>query len=144
MEVWGSANMFTYPLFCSYRKNIRLITFSERLAHTEPLFLQLNILPIDKLIQDRAGLLMYKMYNGLHPPTITNMYIKNSDVHNHNIRHKNYLHVSMAHSDLYATSFYCSSILIWNEIMNKIEVSISFPQFKIVLKQYLVVNNLKT
>ena len=34
--------------------------------------------------------------------------------------------------------------VIWNEIMNKIEVSISFPQFKIVLKQYLLVNNLKT
>ena len=112
----------------------------------ELLFLQLNILPIDKLIQDRIGLFMYKMYNGLHPPTINNMYIKNSDVHNHNIRHKNYLllHVSMAHSELYAKSCYCSSILIWNEIMNKVEVSISFPQFKIVLKQYPLVNNLKT
>ena len=59
---------------------------------------------------------MYKMYNGLHPPTINNMYIKNSDVHNHNTRHKNYLHVSMAHGDLYAKSFYCSSILIWNDL----------------------------
>ena len=49
----------------------------------------------------------------------------------------------MAHSDLYAKSFYCSSILIWNEIMNKIEVSISFPQFKILLKHYLLVNSLK-
>ena len=49
----------------------------------------------------------------------------------------------MAHSDLYAKSFYCSSILIWNEIMNKIEVSISFPQFKILLKRYLLVNSLK-
>ena len=78
------------------------------------------------------------------PLTICIMYIKNSDVHNHNTSHKNYLHVSMAHSDLYAKSFYCSSTLIWNEIMNKIEVSISFPQFKIVLNQYLLVNNLKT
>ena len=104
-------NMFTYPLFCSYRKNIRLITFLERLAHKEPLFLQLNIPPIDKLIQNRIGLFMYKMYNGLHPPSINNMYIKNSDVHNHNTSLK-----IMAHSDLYAKSFYCSSILIWNEI----------------------------
>ena len=48
---------------------------------------------------------MYKMYNGLHPPTINNMYIKNSDIHTHNTRHKNYLHVSMAHSDLYAKVF---------------------------------------
>ena len=145
VEVWDSAKyVHLSPILLLQKKIIRLITFSERLAHTEPLFLQLNILPIDKLIQDRIGLFMYKMYNGLHPPTINNMYIKNSDIHTHNTRHKNYLHVSMAHSDLYAKSFYCSSILIWNEIMNKIEVSISFPQFKIVLKQYLLVNNLKT
>ena len=84
------------PYFALTEKNIRLITFSERLdTDTEPLFLQLNILPIDKLIQDRIGLFMYKMYNGLHPPTINNMYIKNSNVHNHNTRHKNYLHVSL-------------------------------------------------
>ena len=73
------------------------------------------------------------MFYGLHPPTINNMYLKNCDVHNHNTRH----------SDLYAKSFYCSSILIWNEIMNKIEVSISFLQFKILLKHYLLVNSLK-
>ena len=145
VEGWGSAKYVHLSLILLLQKKIiRLITFSERLAHTEPLFLQLNILPIDKLIQNRIGLFMYKMYNGLHPPTINNMYIKNSDIHTHNTRHKNYLHVSMAHSDLYAKSFYCSSILIWNEIMNKIEVSISFPQFKNVLKQYLLVNNLKT
>ena len=53
-----------------------------------------------KLIQDRIRLFMYKMYYGLHPPTINNMYIKKSDVHNHNTRHRNYLHVSMAHSDM--------------------------------------------
>ena len=83
------------PLLCSYR-NIRLITFSERLAHTEPLLLQLNILQI--LNQARIGL--YKFLNGLHPQSTINnmyMYVKNSDVHNHNTRHKNYLHVLMAY-----------------------------------------------
>ena len=144
VEVWGSAkSVHLSPILLLQKKIIRLITFSERLAHTEPIFLQLNILPIDKLIQDRIGLFMYKMFHGLHPPTINNLYIQNCDVHNHNTRHRNYLHVSMAHSDLYAKSFYCSSILIWNEIMNKIEVSISFPQFKILLKRYLLVNSLK-
>ena len=49
--------------------------------------------------------------------------------------------VSMAHIDLYEKSFYCSSILIWNEIMNKIDVSVSFPQFKVVY--LLVINSLK-
>ena len=122
MEVWGSAKYFhVSPILLLQKKIIRLITFLERLAQSEPLFLELNTLPIDKLIQDRIGLFMYKMHNGLHPPTINNMYIKNSDVQYHNTRHKNYLHVSMAHSDLYTKSFYCSSILIWNEIMNKMD-----------------------
>ena len=81
------------------------------------------------------------MYHGLHPPTI-NTYIKNCHVHNHNTRHRNYLHVSMTHSDLYAKSFYCSNILNWNELMIKCEVSVSIPQFKILLKHYLLDNNL--
>ena len=88
VEVWGSAKYVVLsPILILQKKNIRLTSFSERLAHAEPLFLQLNILPIDKLIRDRIGLFMYKMYNGLHPTTINNMYIKNSDVHNHNTRH---------------------------------------------------------
>ena len=107
VEVWGSAKYVHLSPIMLLQKNIRLITFSECLAHTEPLFLRLNILSIDKLIQDRIEQFMYKMYSGLHPPTINNIYIKNSDVHNHNTIHKYYLHVSMAHSDLYAKSFYC-------------------------------------
>ena len=81
---------------------------------------------------------MYKMYYSLHPPTINIMYIKNCDVHNHNTRHRYYHHVSMAHSDLYAKSFNCSSILIWNDIMNKIIVRVSCPQFKILVKAILI------
>ena len=74
VEVWGSANsVHLSPILLLQKKIIRLITFSERLAHTEPIFLQLNILPIDKLIQDRIGLFMYKMFHGLHPPTINPM-----------------------------------------------------------------------
>ena len=120
VEVWGSAKfVHLSSILLLQKKIIRLITFSERLAHTEPLFLQLSILPIDKLIQDRIGLFMYKMYNGLHPPTINNMYIKNSDVHNHNSRHKNYLHVSMAHSD-----FFCGNLISSRPIDLKIVLNV--------------------
>ena len=63
VEVWGSGkSVHLSPILLLKKKMIRLITFSERLAHTEPIFLQLNILPIDKLIQDRIGLFMYKCF----------------------------------------------------------------------------------
>ena len=78
-----SSNVHIYK-----KKFVRTITFSDRLAHTEPLFLNLDILPIDKLIQNRIGLFMYKMFHGLHPIGISVMYSQNCDVHSHDTRKK--------------------------------------------------------
>ena len=118
----------------------KVVTFSDRLSHTEPLFLNLDILPIDKLIQNSIGLFMYKMFYGLHPIGI--MYSQNCDVHSHDTRKKNNLHVAIGYSDLYAKSFYCTSIIIWNNIMNKINIAVSFPKFKKLRKSYLHCNTL--
>ena len=66
------------------------------------------------------------------------MYSQNCDVHSHDTRKKSNLHVAIGHSDLYAKSFYCTSIIIWNNIMNKINIAVSFPKFKKLLTlQYL-------
>ena len=46
-------------------------------------------------------------------------------------------------SDFYTKSFYCSSILIWNDIMRNVDVSVSLFKFKKDLKLYLLNNNLK-
>ena len=119
------------------KKIVRTITFSDRLAHTEPLFLNLDILPIDQLIQNRIGLFMYKMFYSLHPIGISVMYSQNCDVHNHDTRKKNNLHIAIGHSDLYAKSFCCTSIIIWNNIMYKIDIAVSFSKFKKILKSYL-------
>ena len=128
VEVWGSAKYdHLSPILLLQKKIIRLITFSERLAHTEPLFLQLNILPIDKLIKDRIGLFMYKMYNGLHPPTINStMFIA--------LRIVIFIIITLDIKIIFMSLWHIVTcmqkvfiVLIWNEIMNKIEVSISFP-----------------
>ena len=37
------------PLKLIQKKIVRVITFSDKLAHTAPLFKQLNILPLNKL-----------------------------------------------------------------------------------------------
>ena len=87
-------------------------------------------------------LFMYKMFHGLHPIGISAMYSQNCDVHSHDTRKKNNLHVAIGHSDLYAKSFYCTSIIIWNNIMNKINIAVSFPKFKKLLKSYLHCNTL--
>ena len=72
------------------------------------------------------------------------MYTQNLNVHTHNTRQKHHLHVSTGSSDFYTNSFYCSSILIWNDIMHRnVDVSVSLFKFKTDLKLYLLNNNLK-
>ena len=48
-------------------KNVRIMTFSSYYAHTAPIFKDLKILTIDKLIVHRIGVTMYKYGNGLLP-----------------------------------------------------------------------------
>ena len=66
------------------------------------------------------------------------MYTQNLNVHTHNTRQKHHLHVSTGSSDFYTKSFYCSSILIWNDIMKNVDVSVSLFKFKKKLKLYLL------
>ena len=41
-------------------KNIRIMTFSQCDAHSKPLFMKLHILDLEKLINHRIALMMYK------------------------------------------------------------------------------------
>ena len=41
------------------------------------------------------------------------------------------------------TTVNCSSILIWNDIMNKVDISVSLFKFKKLLKLYLLSNDLR-
>ena len=58
-------------------------------------------------------------------------------------KQKYHLHVATGDSDFYTKSFYCSSILIWNDIMNKVDISVSLFKFKKLLILYLLSNDLR-
>ena len=113
------------------------------MAHTNPIFKNLHVLPIDKLIHNRIGVFMYTIFYKLQPTIINNMYTQNLNVYTHNTIQKYHLHVSTGSSDFYTKSFYCSSILVWNDIMRNVDVSVSLFKFKKELKLYLLNNNEK-
>ena len=135
MEVWGCAkSVHLSPLKLIQKKIVRVITFSDRLAHTAPIFKQLNILPLDKLILHRIGLFMYKIQHNMHSSVINEMYLQNHNIYDYNTRQKFQLHVSKGQTDLYAKGFHCSSILIWNEITKHVNTVVPCFQFKLLLK----------
>ena len=63
------------PLYLTQKKIIWIITFSHYISHTQPLFQDLSILPLEKLVLYRIALIMYKMSNSLIPKTMSDLYI---------------------------------------------------------------------
>ena len=70
------------------------MTFSPYLAHTDPLFKSLEILPIDKNFIDRIRIIIFKVTYELIPKSIHQLFSENKGIHSHNTRNKDLLRVS--------------------------------------------------
>ena len=95
IEVWGSAaKCYVNSLSLLQNKIIRIMTFFPYLAHTAPIFIDLAILPFNKIFIDRIGITMFKVEYELLPKSVTQMFTKNKDIHSHNTRNRNLLRMS--------------------------------------------------
>ena len=65
-------------LFLIQKKAIRIISGSKFLDHTEPLFTHLKLLPLEKMIELRVSIFMYKHYNASLPENLSTLFVKNS------------------------------------------------------------------
>ena len=84
MEVWGCAKrVHLSPLKLIQKKIVRVITFSDRLAHTAALFKHLNIWPLDKLFFHRIGLFICKIHHNMHPLVINEIYVQNHNIYDY-------------------------------------------------------------
>ena len=67
-------------LYILQKRIVRTITFADKLAHTGPIFKDIEVLPLAKLIHCRIGLFMYKIFYKLQPTVINKMYGQNVDI----------------------------------------------------------------
>ena len=128
------SNSFTTAILAQ-KKVVRIITFSHYLAHTQPLFQSLSILPVDKLILNQIGIVMYKYCNGLLPNVMNRLYMKNKDIHSHNTRNNNLLRI---HRDTANFTNLSARVLTRN-----LNVYVAYHIFKLKLKLYLMNNSLE-
>ena len=68
--------MYLRPLLLLQKKIVRILTFSTYYAHTDPLFKDLNIFTIDKLVVHRIGIALYKINDGLSSSVLNKLYKK--------------------------------------------------------------------
>ena len=65
--------MLFLSIIINTERVIRVITFALYLAHMDPIFKIFNILPLNKLIFSRIGIMMYTYSKGLLPEVIGEM-----------------------------------------------------------------------
>ena len=94
-------NALIFPLYFTNDQIVRTTTFADNLADTDPIFKDIEVLPLGKLIHNRIVLFMYKIFYKLQPKAINRMYDQNVDIHTYNTRQKYHLHVATGDSDFY-------------------------------------------
>ena len=71
IEAWGNAtNCYLKQLYQIQKKVIRMIAFANYNTPSIDIFKNLIILPLDKLVVDRIGIMMYKYANDLLHPAL--------------------------------------------------------------------------
>ena len=134
IEVWGCASQTQLNcLFLLQKKIIKIMSFSHYLAHTNLLFLPMEVLPLRKIFLYKVGLSMYKYSLNLLPECIAHLYLRNE----HNTRGCHELRVLPG-----AKTFSSISARIWNVLSNKINFDVSMSIFKCSLKLFLLNNEL--
>ena len=138
IEVWGiSPHTHLKPLLLLQKKIVRIMTFSTYYAHTAPIFKDISILTIDKLIVHRIRIAMYKYSNGLLPDVFNTLYVKNSEIHTYSTRSQDLYHILSG-----TQTFSNISAKIWNSLTVNIYVNVTLIKFKESLKLYLLNNTL--
>ena len=113
------------------------MNFSHYLAHTNPLFHSMEVLPFKKIYYHRIGSMMYKFNNNLLPNCLSQLYERTGSVHDHNTRGCQLLRVSTG-----TKTFSNMSARVWNALSNKIDSNMSTAVFKDTLKLFLLHNDL--
>ena len=143
IEAWGNAsNCHLDQLYKIQKKVIRLISFTNNDISSATTFKKLEILPLNKLVYNRIGIMMYKYFNNILPPAINDLYVSNTDVHEYSTRQKHLLYINKSNINVYTKSFGITSVRVWNALQSKIDVNVPISKFKKSFKNYLQGNAL--
>ena len=136
--VWGFTSKRNIDRIHKLQKRgIRLITHSQYLSPSVPLFLKMRILPIRELILLETATFMFKLNSNLLPRVFNDYFIRNCSIHNHNTRNSQNIHLPLNRTSMTKSSIYYNGSVIWNNLQTSFKNSKTIRQFKRLYKQYL-------
>ena len=101
------------------------------------------MLSLSKLYVLKVTLMMFRCYNKELPKVITNLFVRNEEVHQYNTRRKACLCVPNAKLNCLCQSFRIKGVHWWNFFLEKVDSKCSLPSFKRKIKEYILTHDIQ-
>ena len=141
--IWGSVEKtIVEPLFKLQKKAIRIISKSNYLDHTAPLFKSLKLLTVYNVFDLSCILFIYKCLNYDYAPELRMRIQKNSECHGYNTRNCNlFRNINIERLKICQRSFLNHGINLWNTLTSDTRQSKSIYILKNTMKVNLLNNS---
>ena len=143
IEIWGSAaNIHLELLLLIQKKYVRIATHAEFRAHTDKLFLKLNILPITKLYCYQVLIFMYKINHKMLPQIFLSMFNQMNETNPHQTRSSSNYRIPQMRIKASQKTIRYMGVKLWNYYIQLVENSKSLSIFKKKVKIFINNNKL--
>ncbi len=133
--VWGrNYDIHLEAIFKLQKKSIRIITKSNYLEHTSPLFKNSKLLKLRDINKLQLGCFMYQYKNNVLPKCFEHYFINQNEVHNHHTRNCNNHFVGNFRTNVKCFSLQIAGPVFWNSLDRSIKDSRSLDIFRNRLK----------
>jgi len=137
--IWADGNNCNLnAILLKQKKIIRLCTGSHWLAHSSPLFKQVNTLTIYDIHKMHKAIFMYKFINNNLPINFNDLFLKNEAFHNYGTRSFSNLRPCHFKTNLGMNTIPRQGPILWNGIPDNIKNAPTLVQLKKGYKKYLV------
>ena len=129
--VWGYTSKSNLDkIHILQKRAVRIITCSDYLASSKPLFQTLKILPIYDMISLQNVLFMFKCHNDLLPPMFQNYFKQNCNFHSYGTRNSTNYHIPLFRTSISQHSIFYNGPVQWNDLPESLKSSKSYNYVK--------------
>jgi hypothetical protein len=143
IENWGcAAKTYVNSLFKLQKRVVRIIYYARFHAHTEPIFHDLNVLPLHKIFIFQVLMFMYKVYHDMLPKCFQNRFVLHQEIHNYQTRHRSLFRTPFMSLSISQRSICFIGPKLWNHyyIYFDSSVQLTLPVFKKKIR-FVIRNN---
>ncbi len=137
ITVWGNSyKKYLSKIQLVQKRAIRVITFSEFLAHTTPLFIDRDIMPVYQLHAYFTGIMIFQSLHNELPNYLCNLFCRN-------FNERNSTNLRSIYMSKKFTQFSIRSVgpRIWNSFTLKCKQATSLYSFKKLLRSHLILSH---